>query len=77
MLRLILILLVGAVLGTLIGEGVSRLVPATAAVLGQGLHTGFAPVSVDLLVLQVTLGLGLRLTLAGLLGAVAAFWLAH
>lgn len=61
-------LLAGAVLGTLVGDVVGRQV-AALAVLAQGGKIALGPARLDLYVVDLTLGLALKINLLGAVGA--------
>lgn len=63
---------IGAIVGQLVGTALAQQVP----VLEKALNLGFAPTQVDLGFMLITLGIQLKLSLAGALGLVLALWLA-
>lgn len=64
--------IIGAVVGQLIGVALAAQVP----ILNVGINLGFAPVALDLEFITITLGLLIKLTIAGAVGLVLALWLA-
>ncbi|HLO01645.1 MAG TPA: DUF4321 domain-containing protein [Symbiobacteriaceae bacterium] len=64
--------IIGAVVGQLIGVALADKV----AILNQSINLGFAPVVLDLAFMTITLGLMIRLSIAGAIGLVFALWLA-
>ena len=63
-LLLLFFVLVGAVLGGIIGEVFGSYV----GFLNYGESIGFKPVTVNLSIIQLTLGFSMRLTLSGIIG---------
>lgn len=63
---------IGAVVGQLVGTALAPQVP----LLDKALTLGFDPTQVDLSFVVITLGIRLRLSIAGALGLVLALWLA-
>lgn len=66
---LVLLLLVGAVAGTVAGNALGTLVPAVSASVQVGLRP---PVTLDLIFLTLTFGCGLALNVGSAVGLVAA-----
>lgn len=64
--------IIGAVVGQLIGVALADKV----AILNQSINLGFSPFVLDLAFMSVTLGLMIRLSIAGAIGLVVALWLA-
>lgn len=64
--------IIGAVVGQLIGVALAAQVP----LLNKGIDLGFAPVALDLEFITITVGLLIKLTIAGAVGLVLALWLA-
>lgn len=64
-------LLVGLVIGGAMGEAFRRYVP----VLGDGAIIGFKPVTIDLHVFSLTLGMTFNITIAAVIGLLLAFLL--
>ncbi len=70
--HLVIIVLLAAMLGTALGDLVGKAFPDSAVgrLLSAGVRVGTStPWDLDLRVVQVTIGLGLRLSLLGALGA--------
>lgn len=65
---LLLLLLAGAVLGTLVGDVLGGRVTALS-VLAQGGKIGLGPARIDLYVVDLTVGLVLKINLLGAVGA--------
>ncbi|MGE5676081.1 MAG: DUF4321 domain-containing protein [Mycobacterium leprae] len=63
---------IGAVVGQLLGVALAHQVP----LLNQSLQLGFPPTPLNLSFIVLTLGLQLRLSIAGAAGLVLALWLA-
>lgn len=63
---------IGAVVGQLIGVALADKV----AILNQSINLGFSPFELNLEFMTVTLGLMIRLSIAGAVGLVLALWLA-
>lgn len=70
-LSFLLVLLVGLVLGGILGELLKDVVP----ILAYGKSIGFQPVTVDLSVIKLTLGLTMQVNLAAIIGIVAAVFI--
>lgn len=68
---LLVLLLVGAVFGSLIGAALGDVIP----ILNYGKTIGVDPFVVDLNVIILTFGLKLSLNLSGILGIVIAFFI--
>ncbi len=64
-------ILVGSFIGLVIGELLGKLHP----IFNFGKTIGFAPVTVDLAILQFTVGFSMTLTVSGIVGLVIAMWL--
>jgi uncharacterized protein DUF4321 len=73
---LILVLAVGAVAGSLLGEILGQLVPSGIlhSVFSRGVSVGIPHFSVNLLALTFSLGVTLRVNLCTLIGLAAAFY---
>ncbi len=70
-LSFLLVLLVGLVLGGILGELLKDVVP----ILAYGKSIGFQPVTVDLSVIILTLGLTMQVNLAAIIGIMAAVFI--
>lgn len=72
---LVILLLAGLILGSLLGEILGARIPALA-VLRESRGLTLGPCSLDLMVISLTLGLGLRANLVGVVGALVGiiFW---
>ncbi|MDD2420801.1 MAG: DUF4321 domain-containing protein [Heliobacteriaceae bacterium] len=68
---LVVLLIAGAVIGSLIGEALSPVIP----LLKQSINLEAGPVKLDLVSLNVTLGFGINLNLAGALGMIGGYLL--
>lgn len=66
---LLVLLLVGAIFGSLIGSALSGVIP----ILDYGKSIGVDPFVVDLNVIVLTFGFKLSLNIAGIIGIVTAF----
>lgn len=66
---LLMLLLIGAIFGSLIGTALSGILP----VLSYGKEIGVDPFLVDLSVIQLTFGLKLSINLSGIIGLFLAF----
>lgn len=64
-------LLIGAVIGGAMGEVFRPYVP----IIGSGVVIGFKPVTVDLHVITMTLGMSFKVTIAAVIGILLAFLL--
>jgi hypothetical protein len=73
----VLVIVVGAVAGSLLGELIGVLLPhgRLNAIFSHGVSVGIPHFSVNLLALTLSLGLMLRVNLCTLLGMAAAFYL--
>jgi hypothetical protein len=73
-LGLVLVLLLAAVLGGLVGEILSLFLPdgTLKDLLTRGFSIGASPATLDLRVLSLTVGVTFRLTVFSMLGLVAA-----
>lgn len=67
---LLIVLLVGAIFGSIIGNALSDVFP----ILNFGKSIGVKPFVVDLNAIVFTFGLTLSLNVAGILGIIIAFW---
>jgi len=67
---LLIVLLVGLVIGGLIGDILGQ----SFEILTYGKEIGFAPVTVDLSVIQFTIGLKMSINLASIIGLVLALF---
>ncbi len=67
----LIILLVGAILGSIIGYVLRELLP----ILDMGVKIGLSPVTVDLYLFDLTFGIHLKITLASIMGLLATFLL--
>lgn len=65
---LLIVLLIGLVIGGLIGDILGQ----SFEILTYGKEIGFAPVTVDLSVIQFTIGLKMSINLASIIGLVLA-----
>lgn len=63
-LSFLLVLLVGLVLGGILGELLKDVVP----ILAYGKSIGFQPVTVDLSVIKLTLGMMMQINIAAIIG---------
>jgi hypothetical protein len=73
--HLVVIVLLAAMFGTALGDLVGKAFPESAAgrLLSAGVRVGTStPWDLDLRVVQLTVGLGLRISILGALGAVVA-----
>lgn len=70
-LSLLLVLLVGLVLGGILGELLRDVVP----ILAYGKSIGFQPVTIDLSVIRLTLGLTMQVNLAAIIGIMGAIFI--
>lgn len=70
-LSFLLVLLVGLVLGGILGELLKDVVP----ILAYGKSIGFQPVTVDLSVIRLTLGMTMQVNLAAIIGIVVAVFI--
>lgn len=68
---LLIVLLIGLVIGGLIGDVLGQ----SFEVLTYGKEIGFSPVTVDLSVLQFTIGLKMSINLASILGLMLALFI--
>ena len=68
---LALLLLVGIILGSIVGELLGKTIP----LLNVGKTIGFNPVVLDLNFIALTLGLKIKFSLAGIIGLLSAFFL--
>ncbi len=67
----LLFILVGAILGGVLGEVLKNIHP----IFGYGKSIGFAPFTIDLAILNMTLGFTMSLTLSGIVGLLLSMWL--
>ncbi|MBN2899456.1 MAG: DUF4321 domain-containing protein [Clostridia bacterium] len=65
---LLIVLLIGLVIGGLIGDILGQ----SFEILTYGKSIGFSPVTVDLSVIQFTIGLKMSINLASILGLISA-----
>jgi len=65
-----------AVVGTIVGQLVGTALAPQVPMLEKSLSLGFDPTQVNLGFMLITLGIQLKLSLAGALGLVVALWLA-
>ena len=72
----VVVLLVGALAGSVVGEVLARLLPSgfLHALFGRGISLGIPHFSVNLLALTASFGLMLRVNLCTLVGVAAAFF---
>ncbi len=73
--HLLVIVLLAAMLGTAVGDLISKAFPegSIGRVLSAGTYLGTtSPLDIDLRVLQLTIGLGIRVSLLGGIGALVA-----
>ena len=72
----VVVLLVGALAGSVVGEVLARLLPSgfLHALFGRGISLGIPHFSVNLLALSLSFGLMLRVNLCTLVGVAAAFF---
>ncbi|MBI4280167.1 MAG: DUF4321 domain-containing protein [Armatimonadetes bacterium] len=71
---LVVVVIVGAILGSVIAEAVGQY--PGAGILARSVTAGLdPPLSIDLRLFTLTLGLSLRLNLATLLGIILAVWI--
>ncbi len=68
---LLLFILVGSIIGGVIGELLGKLHP----IFSYGKSIGFAPFTIDLAILQLTIGFTMSLTIAGIIGLLIGMWL--
>lgn len=66
---LLLVLLIGLVLGGVIGE----LFKEHLSILAYGESIGFNPVTIDLSIIELTLGFVMHINLSGVIGILIAF----
>lgn len=67
----VIALLIGAVIGSAMGEIFRPYVP----IIGSGVVIGFKPVTVDLNVITLTLGMMFKVTISAVIGILLAFML--
>jgi hypothetical protein len=70
------IVLLWAIIGAVIGQLIGVALADKVAILNQSINLGFSPFDLDLAFMVITLGLKIRLSIAGAIGLVAALWLA-
>jgi hypothetical protein len=72
----VVVLVVGAVTGSLLGEILAQLVPSGAvhSLFSRGISVGIPHFSVNLLAITLSLGLMVRVNLCTLIGLAAAFY---
>jgi len=68
---LLILLLIGAIFGSIIGAALEDVLP----ILAFGKTIGVDPFMVDLSILQLTFGLELSLNLSGIIGLLLAFFI--
>ncbi len=68
---LLVLILVGAIFGSLIGDWFSNVFP----ILNYGKSIGVDPFTIDLDIIKLTFGLKLSLNFAGIIGMILAFFL--
>ncbi|MBC9783910.1 DUF4321 domain-containing protein [Heliobacterium chlorum] len=68
---LIILLIAGAIVGSLIGEALSPVVP----VLKYSKNVDLGPANFNLVSFSITLGLGIKLNLAGALGMIVGIFI--
>ena len=68
---LLLLLLVGLVIGGVLGEIFKDMIP----IIGYGKTIGFAPFTIDLSVIKITLGFLMNINLAGIIGLIIAIFI--
>lgn len=65
---LAVLLLTGSIIGSILGKAFSNVLP----VLNYGEAIGFGPATLNLNIVTLTLGFSARLTVAGIIGIIAA-----
>jgi hypothetical protein len=70
------LVLLWAIIGAVVGQLIGMALADKVAILNQGINLGWSPFVLDLAFMQITLGLMIRLTIAGAIGLVFALWLA-
>jgi hypothetical protein len=68
---LILFLILGALIGSLISHALMNIVPF----MDYGLHASFGPATLDLVVVSLTFGISISLTLGSALGILLGLYL--
>lgn len=68
---LILFLILGALMGSLISHALQDILPF----MDYGLHASFGPATLDLVVISVTFGISIHLTLGSVLGILLGLYL--
>jgi hypothetical protein len=73
----IVIIILGALLGGVLGEILGLIVRGGMLhkILVTGLHPALNPVKLDLAVLTITFGIGMKLNLLSVFGIIGAIWL--
>ncbi len=72
------VLIIGALVGTVLGEIISLLFPGgiLEKLFSKGIHPGFVPpATLDLKVISLTFGFSLKLNLASILGVIFALYI--
>lgn len=69
---LLLLLILGGIIGSFIGDAIVKTCPS-GQVLGRMQHLGFAPFTLDLKVISLTMGLMLHVSIFTLLGFLIAY----
>lgn len=70
------IVLLWAIIGAVVGQLIGVALADKVAILNQSINLGFSPFELDLAFMLITLGLKIRLSIAGAVGLVVALWLA-
>jgi hypothetical protein len=70
------IVLLWAIIGAVVGQLIGVALADKVAILNQSIHLGFSPFELDLAFIAITLGLKIKLSIAGAIGLVFALWLA-
>ena len=70
-LALVLVILAGSIFGKIIGGALSKYIP----ILNYGESIGFGPTSIDLNIINFTLGFRASITVAGIIGIIIAIFL--
>lgn len=73
----IIIIILGALLGGVMGEILGLIIKEGMLhkILVTGLHPALKPVTLDLAVLNITFGIGMKLNLLSVFGIIGAIWL--
>lgn len=69
-LALVLVILAGSIFGKIIGGALSNYIP----ILNYGESIGFGPTSIDLNIINITLGFRASMTVAGIIGIIIAIF---